>query len=66
MCTIGEYWPRIKRIPLYFDREIDAEAALYRMQDGSPVRVTRPEFFKTDQERAAAVEFLELMYSPRL
>lgn len=66
MCAIADYWPRIKRIPLFFDREIsDGESVLYRAQDGSPVRVTKPDFFKSDEERAAAIEFLEANYSPR-
>jgi len=66
LCSVADYWPRIKRIPLYFDREIsDGESVLYRAQDGAPVRVTKPDVLATDEKRESAIQFLEAMYSPR-
>jgi hypothetical protein len=66
LCTIADYWPRIRAIPLYHDRETDdGEAVLCRAQNGLPARVTKPEYFKSDAEREAAIDFLESMYSPR-
>jgi hypothetical protein len=34
------------------------------MAEGNPARVTKPEFFKNDAEREAAIQFYESMYSP--
>lgn len=64
MCSVEEYWARVARIPLFFDRDIaDGEAKLYRTQSAEPVRVTRPEFFESDDARRMSIEFLESMYS---
>lgn len=63
MCSVEEYWARVENIPLIKERETgDKEAFLCRTLEGSPVRVTKPDFFKSDDERAAAIEMLEDFY----
>jgi hypothetical protein len=61
VSSIADYWPRIERIPLYRDIELD-EAWLCRTATREPVRVTKPEFFKTDGEREAAITFYQMFY----
>jgi hypothetical protein len=64
VCTFLDYWPRVTRIPLLFVREIsDGESFLYRTHEGSPVRVTKLEFFDTNAECETAIGYLEAMYS---
>ena len=63
MCSIEEYWARIRSIPLEKERETgDGEAVLCRTLEGSPVRVTKPEMFNSNDERAAAIELYEDFY----
>jgi hypothetical protein len=63
VCSVEEYWARIGNIPLIKERETsDKEAVLCRTLEGAPVRVTKPEFFRSDDERAAAIELLEDFY----
>jgi hypothetical protein len=64
VCTADEYWPRIKRIPLYPDWSTDdGDAVICRTRDGMGiVRVTKPESFENDEKRAAGVEFYEDHY----
>jgi hypothetical protein len=51
VCSPAEYWARVKRIPLFFDRETDdGEAAIYRNQNGHPVRIAKPETLQTDDD----------------
>lgn len=65
MCTVEEYWARVKRIPLFPDFDTDdGDAIVCRAQDGKPVRVTKPEVLQTDAKRAAAIEHLEMFYKP--
>ena len=64
--TSEEYWKRIERVPLKFENDIpNSDSRRYRAQNGVPVSVTKPEYFKTDEEREAAVRFYEQMYSRR-
>ena len=47
-CLLGvtpeAYWARIKRIPLYPDRDTsDGDAVMCRTADGAPARVEKPE-----------------------
>jgi len=67
VCSIADYWPRIKRIPLYPDvLTDDGNAILCRTYDGrGVVRVTKPEFFRSDEDREAAIKFLDSVYSPQ-
>ena len=66
MCTVPEYWARITRIPLFFDRNTDdGEAAIYRNQNGQPVRVTKPDSIESDEKREAAVSYYESTYTIR-
>lgn len=52
-------------LPITFDRVIsDGEAHLYRDQSGDPVRITKAEYFATDQEREAAIQMYETFYKP--
>lgn len=61
-----EYWKRIERIPLIFERDtVDGEARMYRAQDGTPVRVTKPKADWTSDELELTVDYYESMYSPR-
>lgn len=62
MCAVADYWPRIARIPLYQDKDL-GEAVLCWTADRQPVRVTKPEFFKSDEEREAAIRHYEAFYS---
>lgn len=65
--TPTEYWRRIERIPLRPERKTaDGEAMICRAQDGTPVRVTKPELFKSDAEREAALRHYEAFYAPRV
>jgi len=64
--TSEAYWQRIYRIPLRPERESsDGEARICRAQDGTPVRVTKPEYL-LEEEREAVLEAYERWYSPRL
>lgn len=63
------YWARIKRIPLVPERATsDGEAMICRTLDGTPVRVTKPEYFDTadpataDEKKEAALEWYESQY----
>jgi hypothetical protein len=61
-----DYWKRISRIPLYRERDTsDGEAVICRAQDGTPVRVTKPEYFKSEEEMEATLRWYEACYSPR-
>lgn len=63
MCSVNEYWTRIKNIPLILERGTgDGDAFICRTLDGEPVRVTRPELLQTDEKRAAAIELYESLY----
>ena len=63
--TEQEYYEAIRHIPLYYDREsLDPDVAMYRAQDGSPVRVRKPADL-TPSQRIAVIEFLTVNYSPR-
>ena len=68
MCTIDEYWPRIRRIPLYPDWESDdGDAVMCRTNDGmNIVRVTKPESYADDEKREVGVQFYEDSYRPHL
>lgn len=61
MCSIADYWPRIGRIPLHRDKEL-GEAWLCRTSTNHPARVTKPEYFQSDEEREAAIQILEAYY----
>jgi hypothetical protein len=64
MCAVNDWWPRIRRIPLYVDIDLaDGEAVLCRDQNNKPVRVTKPDYFHSDEEREAAIVLLEAFYS---
>jgi hypothetical protein len=66
VCSVADYWPRIKRIPLYPDFATDdGDAVICRTQSGDPVRVTKPEVLATDAKREAAISFYETFYAPR-
>ena len=61
-----DYWGRIERIPLRFERtSADPDALIYRAQDGTPVRVTKPEYLRPE-EREDVVRAYEQWYAPRL
>lgn len=63
MCSEEEYWARIRSIPLIKEKELgDGEAILCRTIEGEPVRVTKPEFFHTPEERAAAINHYESFF----
>jgi len=66
VCSIADYWPRIKRIPLYPDWATDdGDAIICRTFDGSNVvRVTKPEVFTTDEKREVAVRHYEMFHKP--
>ncbi len=66
MCSVGDYWGRVKRIPLYPDWATDdGDAVICRTHDGRGiVRVTKPEILLTDEKREAAISFLEALYRP--
>lgn len=63
--TNEEYWQRIERIPMNFERpSTDGLSRIYRSQQGIPVSVTNPDTY-SEEERVAMVENYETMYSPR-
>ena len=63
MCSEGEYWARIRAIPLILEKELgDGEAVLCRTLEGEPVRVTKPEFLDTPEKRLAAIEHYEAFF----
>lgn len=65
MCTVEEYWARVKNIPLFPDFATDdGDAVVCRTHDNQPVRVTKPEILQTDEKRAAAIEHYEMFYKP--
>jgi hypothetical protein len=71
--TPEQYWARIRRVPLTPERETsDGDAIICRMYDGTPVRVTKPEYFLSDdrqtadEKREAALAWYESQYSPPL
>jgi hypothetical protein len=66
VCSVADYWARINRIPLYPDWATDdGEAVICRTRDGMQiVRVTRAEYFHSDEEREAAISFYEANYAP--
>lgn len=68
MASCEQYWARIRRIPLIIGRESDdGNSVLCHAADGSGVvTVTKPEFFRTDADREAAVRGYELMYGRNL
>jgi len=60
-----QYWTAIERIPLFFERETsDGEAQIRRTFDNQPVRVTKPEYFNSEDERIAAIAFYRALYAP--
>ena len=60
--TPAEYWARIRQLPLYREREAeDGTAFQYRTNDGSPVRIEKPEPF-SEEKRREMIEFYESMY----
>ena len=66
MTSVEDYWPRIRRIPLIPDYNTDdGDAVICRAQDGTPVRVTKPEVLLTDEKREAAIRTYETYYAPR-
>jgi len=63
VCSVKEYWTRIRNIPLIFEKELgDGDAMLCRTSNGDPVRVTRPETLGSDAERLAVIEHYEAFY----
>ena len=61
-----EYWEFIEKIPLRPERDSsDGEAVICRAQDGSPVRVTKPEYL-SDEERTSVAQSYEMWYAPRM
>jgi len=62
VCSVDEYWARVKQIPLYPDWASDnGDAVICRTYDGQGiVRVTKPEILGTDDKRAAATTFTRL------
>lgn len=63
MCSVDEYWVRVKNIPLFIERETgDGDAFLCRTIEGQPARITKPEVLVTDEKRAAAIELYEGLY----
>ena len=68
VCTVDEYWPRIRRIPLHPDWESDdGDAVICRTFDGMGiVRVTKPEKYDSDEKREAGAQFYEESYRPNL
>ncbi len=63
--TEGDFGVLAGHAPVMSTIRADAELAIYRTQSGEPVRVTKPEFFDSDEKRAAAIESYETFYSPR-
>jgi hypothetical protein len=60
------YLARIKHVPLIYERDAaDGEAVICRRADGTPVRVTKPEFFRPE-EREAVIRTYELFHKPHL
>jgi hypothetical protein len=65
MCSVDEYWARVRQLPLHREREsADGEAVIHRTDQGEPVRVTKPETLVTDEKREAAISFYESFYKP--
>ena len=65
--TEAEYWAAIDRIPLYRQRESsDGDAWICRDRNNQPVRVTKPEFFRSDDERHAALDYYRSMHGPAI
>jgi hypothetical protein len=66
VCSIADFWPRVKKIPLLPGADL-GEAVLCHTSDGSTaVRVTKPEFFRTDEDREAHLNHLADFYGKKV
>lgn len=66
--TPDQYWARIRAIPLLAVRDSsDGDAVICRQpHTQDTVSVTKPEFYKDDNEMEATLRFYEQMYSSQL